>query len=111
MAYRYSQFNASCLLSCRDNSMLFIGICRPSVTLHQDQCLRNEHTEICHSYDYRHAKRECHSLNTARDMAITVQVKKNCHNGDAGVTLSEEPRHRTEKRLSRPLVGPCSQQT
>ena len=41
----------------------------------QSQGLRNEREQICHEHVYRHAKFECHSLNTVRDMSITVQVK------------------------------------
>ena len=50
------------------------------MTLHQGQGQRHEHEHIYHAYVYRHAKFECHSLNTACDMAVKgmaviVQVK------------------------------------
>ena len=36
-AYCCTQFNANCLLSCWDDSMLIFCLCRPIVTLHQGQ--------------------------------------------------------------------------
>ena len=44
------------------------------VTLHQGQDDWNEHEHICHTYIYRHAKCECHSLNTVK-ISIIVQFK------------------------------------
>ena len=43
MAYRCSQFNANCLLSCRDNLTMICFLCRRTVTLHQGQGHRYEH--------------------------------------------------------------------
>ena len=45
------------------------------MTLDQGQGHRSVHEQMCHAYVYRHAKFECHSVNTVRDMAIKVQVK------------------------------------
>ena len=46
------------------------------MTLRHGQGHRQEHGHIqCHAEVYRHAKFECHSLNTARDMAIVVRVE------------------------------------
>ena len=75
MANRCSNFNACCLLSCRNNSTLNCCLSRPTVTLHHGQGHQNEHEQKHHAYIYRHAKFECHSLNTVREMAIIVQVK------------------------------------
>ena len=65
------------LVAClsRDNSALEFCLCRPTMTLHHGQGHRDEHELICHAQVYRHAKIECHSLNTVRDMASLVQVK------------------------------------
>ena len=66
----------ACLV-CGDNAMLIFCLCWPTVTLHQDQGQghQNEREHICQAQVYHHAKIECHSLNTVRDMAIIVETK------------------------------------
>ena len=70
--YRCSKLNAGCLLSCRDNPALNVCLCRLPMTLHQGQGHRHEHEQICHAQVYRHARFECHSFNTVRNMIIIV---------------------------------------
>ena len=110
MAYRCSKYNACCLLSCRDNSTLNVCLCRPTMTLHHGQGHRNEHEQICHAQVYRHAKFQCHSLNTVRHMTIPRKLNI-CQVCDALVTLNAGQGHRTNKRLYRHLVGLSPQQT
>ena len=56
--------HAYCFCSCRDHSALDVFLCQATVTLHQGQCHRNEHTQIRHAYVYHHAKLECHNINS-----------------------------------------------
>ena len=68
------------MLNCRSNTaLIFVWLCRPTVTLHQGQGHRNEHEHIRHALVCSHAKFECNSLNNVRDIATTVHYKfKNC---------------------------------
>ena len=87
-----------------------IFLCLLTMTLHEAQGRRNEHEQMCHAYVYRHARFECHGLNTVRDMAIIVQVKQ-LSGLRRSCDLGEEQGHQTEKRISRLVVGLASLKT
>ena len=83
---------SSCAVYMRSLTVVFL--CRSTVALYHGQSTRNEHQHTCH------AKCECHSVNTVRDIAFMVQVfKKVTFERQLIVTLSGEQSYRTDKRL------------
>ena len=74
-AYRCSKFNAYYLLSSRGNSTLICLLCRPLCPCTRGNVNKTSMSIlIYHTYDYRHAKFECHSLNIVRENTIIVQT-------------------------------------
>ena len=67
--------NITCLSISLYNRNYFSSSMVTFTGLIQGQGHRNEHVhEICHAEVYRHAKLECHTLNTVRYITIIVRV-------------------------------------
>ena len=65
----------ACLVVEMIHSTRNLCIRRPTMTLCQGQGHRKEHEQIYHASVYRHAKFECHSIYTARDLSISIIVQ------------------------------------